>query len=98
MQINVEFIDRDIPDEVVKYLKKQKEVAIDIETTRKYYKYENEGLDPHVSKIVMFQIGTKERQFVIDTRVVDITPILPILTDHKIMLVGQNIKFEYKHI
>jgi DNA polymerase-1 len=79
-------------------LKNEKILSVDIETTRKYYKYLNEGLDPYTTKIVMFQIGTKEKQYVIDTRVIDITKLLPLLTDPDIVIVGQNLKFEYKHI
>jgi DNA polymerase-1 len=80
------------------YLKNEKVISLDIETTRKFYKYANEGLDPFTSKIVMFQIGTKERQYVIDVRVIDISKLLPLLTDPDIIIVGQNLKFEYKHI
>tara|TARA_R110000764_G_scaffold20407_8_gene52447 strand:+ start:1705 stop:3669 length:1965 start_codon:yes stop_codon:yes gene_type:complete len=80
------------------YLKNEKVLSIDIETTRKFYKYENEGLDPYTTKIVMFQIGTIDRQYVIDTRVVDISILFPLLIDPSIVIVGHNLKFEYKHI
>ena len=85
-------------DECYDYLKGKGALAIDIETTRKYYKYENEGLDPYTSKIVMFQIGDKERQYIIDTRVIDISKLLPILVDPDVEIIGQNLKFEYKHL
>lgn len=85
-------------DECYNYFKDKGVLAIDIETTRKYYKYENEGLDPYTSKIVMFQIGDKERQYIIDTRVIDISKLLPILVDPNVEIIGQNLKFEYKHL
>ena len=46
----------------------------------------------------MFQIGTKERQYVIDYRNVNIDLLLPLLSDPSKEIVGQNLKFEYKHI
>ena len=85
------------------YLKNQSVVAIDIETSRKYPKGKyNEnvykgGLDPHLSRIVMFQIGTLEKRFVIDTRFVDIKPLLPVLEDKNILKVGANLIFESLH-
>ena len=86
-------------EECLEYVSTRSVLGLDIETTRKYNKYlKIEGLDPHTSDIVMLQIGDEEEQYIIDTRNVDITLILPILTDPEIMLVGHNIKFEYKHI
>lgn len=85
--------------ECVEYVKMQKVLGLDIETTRKFNKYfEIEGLDPHTSDIVMLQIGTVDIQYIIDTRNVDISLLLPVLVDPDIVLVGHNIKFEYKHI
>lgn len=81
------------------YCQDKKVLSIDIETTRKYNKYGDiEGLDPYTSKIVMFQIGDLDRQYVIDHRVVSIKLLLPLLTSNDIVKVGHNIKFEYKHI
>lgn len=80
------------------YLKDKKVISLDIETTQKFGgHYKGEGLDPYLSDVVMLQIGTKERQYVIDTRVKNISPLLPILTGSAV-IVGQNIKFEYKHL
>lgn len=45
----------------------------------------------------MIQIGDEHKQFIIDARTIDITLLLPLLTDPNILIVGQNIKFEYKH-
>lgn len=91
--------------ECLEYISKQKVIAIDIETSRKYRKglypegpklpYQP-GLDPYMSNIVMLQIGTLEKRFVIDARVVDISILKPILEDETILKVGHNLKFEYK--
>lgn len=86
-------------EECVQYCQTKTVLGLDIETTRKYNKwFDIEGLDPYTSDIVMLQIGDLDVQYIIDTRNVDITSLLPILTDPKITLVGHNIKFEYKHI
>lgn len=85
-------------EECYNYLSKETIVSLDIETTKKYNKYPQEGLDPYTSNIVMLQIGTKERQFVIDYRNTDISKLLPILTNENIVIVGQNLKFEFKHL
>lgn len=83
---------------ILKYLEKQEVLSLDIETTRKYNKYKFEGLDPYTTNIVMFQIGTLENQFIFDTRKVDVSFLSGVLTSPSIQLVGQNLKFEYKHI
>ena len=88
--------------ECLEYISQQTTIAIDIETTRKYQKglYREDiyqpGLDPYVSNIVMFQIGTLEKRFVIDARVIDISCFKYILENRKILKVGHNLKFEYK--
>ena len=90
-------------EQVVDFLKREMVVGLDIETSRKFKKgtYKEDiykpGLDPRVSRIVMLQIGNLEERFVIDTRRVDITPILPFF-ESDILWVGANLKFEYKHI
>jgi|TARA_R110000822_G_scaffold152112_3_gene291278 DNA polymerase I-like protein with 3'-5' exonuclease and polymerase domains len=87
-------------EECCDYLKNEKIISLDIETTRKYDGRfgKGEGLDPHLTNIVMLQIGDKKRQYVIDYRVTDISPLIPLLSDPTITFVGQNIKFEYKHL
>tara|TARA_R100001463_G_scaffold23551_3_gene56424 strand:- start:1929 stop:3920 length:1992 start_codon:yes stop_codon:yes gene_type:complete len=86
-------------EECVNYCQTKTLLGLDIETTRKYNKwFDIEGLDPHTSDIVMLQIGDIDVQYIIDTRNVDITSLLPVLTNKDITLVGHNIKFEYKHI
>lgn len=91
-------------EECYDYLVVQEVIGIDIETSRKFPKrtYPEEvytpGLDPYVSRVVMLQIGTLERQYVIDTRVIDISKLKSILESDKIVKVGHNLQFEYKHI
>lgn len=86
-------------DFCLQYLEGKKELGLDIETTRKYNKYfDFEGLDPYTSKIVMLQIGDLENQFIIDTRNVDISRLVPVFSNKDIMFIGHNIGFEYKHI
>ena len=59
---------------------------------------ETEGLDFTTKKMIMFQIGDEETQFVIDTRVVSIEPLRGILEDHNIIKIFHNAKFDYKFI
>lgn len=86
-----------------KYCKNKKELGLDIETCRKFktgiydeseYKA---GLDPYLTKICMLQIGDADNQYVIDTRVVDISILLP-LFNSKTLFIGHYLKFEYMHI
>jgi DNA polymerase I-like protein with 3'-5' exonuclease and polymerase domains len=86
--------------DAIDYLKTQKVVALDIETSRKYPKgrYREDvyrpGLDPYLSRIVMCQIGTLEKRFIIDARIVDLSPLKEILEDETIEKVGANLAFE----
>lgn len=95
-------------EKAAKYLKKQKALGLDIETTRKFKRGEyNEsvyqgGLDPYLTEIVMFQIGTLDYIFVIDVRYYtyeELYPILSIINYNKdVLIVGQNLRFEGKHL
>jgi len=82
----------------------QKILALDIETSRKFKKgtYSEEvyqpGLDPYLTRICMFQIGNLDRQYVIDARVIDLKPFIPILENPDITKVIHNAKFECIHI
>lgn len=106
-ELNIYFIGRNTYKEIksstieecYSYLKDKKIISLDIETTYKYGgRFKNEGLDPYLSNIIMLQIGDKSKQFVIDYRYIDISLILTLLTDKEKTIVGQNIKFEYKHL
>jgi len=59
---------------------------------------ETEGFDFTCKKLIMFQIGDKDRQYVIDTRDVDIEPLREVLESNKIVKVLHNAKFDYKFI
>lgn len=80
-------------DECINYIKDKEVLSVDIETTRKFNgtKSNQEGLDPYLSKIVMFQIGDKNTQFIIDTRTIDIQKLVELLPNKTV--VGHNLKF-----
>lgn len=63
--------------------------GIDTETT---------GLDCHVDRVTLLQIGNIESQYVIDTRKVNIQPLRPFLESESHKKVGHNLKFDYKMI
>lgn len=91
-------------EDCVNYLKNIDIIGLDIETTRKYEKgkYNEEiykaGLDPFLSKVLMLQIGDLENQYIIDCRVVDISPLKELFQDKSKVFVGANLKFEAKHL
>ena len=91
IQINATFIDKqeDLAEALLWCQFAPKKIGVDIETR---------GLDPHQHEMIMFQFGDINRQFVIDTRKVDITSLLPYIISEDITIVGQNLKFEYKFI
>lgn len=90
------------------YISTKKVLGIDIETTRAYPrgKYNESvykgGLDPYLSDVVMLQLGDLERVFVIDTRFVNKEELQPVLDflqyNDNVILTGQNVKFECKHL
>lgn len=69
------------------WLTSLKEVNLDTET---------EGMFNHKNKIVMLQLNWGDITYVIDTRTTDITPLKTQL--EKILVVGQNLKFDYKFL
>lgn len=96
--------------ECYEYLNDKKFLGIDIETTRKFpdrvEKKKGEvyrgGLDPYLTNIVMMQIGNFEKVFVIDTRDFTIEEMKDIINfinyNKKTVFIGQNLKFEQKHL
>lgn len=90
-------------EECIDYLEEQTEIGLDIETTRKFRRnlYREDvykpGLDPKVSNILMVQIGTLERKYVIDARHCNIKKLKRILENPQIQKVGHNLQFEGKH-
>lgn len=76
-------------DELLPVLMSQPTWALDTETT---------GLNPHKDKVVLLQIGTKDIQYVLDTRKVHIEPLRPFLESRQHRKVCHNGKFDYKMI
>lgn len=59
---------------------------------------ETEGFDFTCKKMIMFQIGDEDRQFVIDTRYISIEPLREVLESNQITKIFHNAKFDYKFI
>ncbi len=76
-------------DDAVQYCKSKTVLGVDTET---------EGFDFTCKKMIMFQIGDNEQQFVIDTRCVSIEPLREILESEGIIKIFHNAKFDYKFI
>ena len=76
-------------DDVVNYCKDKSVLGVDTET---------EGFDFTCKKMIMFQIGDENQQFVIDTRGISIEPLREILEDNNIIKIFHNAKFDYKFI
>lgn len=95
-------------EECAAYLEPINEFCIDIETSKHpiYGEMETEiykaGLDPYLTRIIMLQMGTLERQYAIDIRDFskeDLEPIIKLLHWRQDkLLIGQNLKFEGKHL
>lgn len=89
-------------EECLEYLRTQSIIGIDIETSRKFQKglYNEKiykpGLDPRVSRIIMIIIGTLDRQYIIDTRTIDASPLCEIFTNDALKI-GHFLKFEQGH-
>ena len=75
--------------DVVDYCADKQVLGVDTET---------EGFDWLVKKMIMFQIGDEDRQYVIDTRFVSIEPLRDILESKNIIKIFHNAKFDYKFI
>jgi DNA polymerase I len=76
-------------EDVVRYCGSKTVLGVDTET---------EGLDFLSKRLLMFQIGDQEHQFVIDTRVISIEPLRDILQSTTICKILHNVKFDYKFI
>lgn len=55
---------------------------------------ETEGTNPFTAKLLLFQVGNEDVQWIIDCRTVNIEPLRRFVEDPKIMKLGQNIKFD----
>ena len=76
-------------DDVVSYCKDKQVLGVDTET---------EGFDFTTKKMIMFQIGDEQTQFVIDTRFESIEPLRDVLECRDIVKIFHNAKFDYKFI
>ena len=76
-------------DKVVEYCSSKEVLGVDTET---------EGLDFTCKKMIMFQIGDENNQFVIDTRHISIEPLREVLESTNIIKIFHNAKFDYKFI
>jgi len=79
-------------ERVIKELENVNIVSVDTETT---------GIDPHTSKLLLFQISVPDKSYIIDCRALDIKnlpEIKEILEDQKKIKILQNAKFDYKFI
>tara|TARA_R110001592_G_scaffold127601_2_gene339441 strand:+ start:3583 stop:5481 length:1899 start_codon:yes stop_codon:yes gene_type:complete len=75
--------------DVVDYCSQSQVLGVDTET---------EGFDFTCKKMIMFQIGDENQQFVIDTRFISIEPLREILESKEITKILHNAKFDYKFI
>lgn len=94
--------------ECVEFCQDKKKLGLDIETSKHptLGQFETDvykgGLDPYLSRVIMLQIGDLERQYAIDVRDFsneELKPLIDLLHWNKnILFVGQNLKFEGKHL
>jgi DNA polymerase-1 len=75
--------------DAVNVLAQSSTLAVDTETG---------GLDPFHDELLMLQVATPDRVFVMDCRAVDINPLRPLLEDAKTLKVLQNGKFDYRFL
>ena len=75
--------------EVVSYCKGKELLSVDTETT---------GLDYTIDKVILFQIGDEDRQFLIETRGHDIQELKEILESKNIIKIFHNAKFDLNFI
>ena len=76
-------------DDAVIYCTDKKVLGVDTET---------EGFDFTTKKMIMFQIGDANNQYIIDTRFISIEPLRDILESRNIIKIFHNAKFDYKFI
>ena len=76
-------------DECVSYCMEKSVLGVDTET---------EGFDFTCKKLLMLQIGDKDRQYVIDARDISLEPLRKVFEDKDIIKIFHNAKFDYKFI
>jgi DNA polymerase I-like protein with 3'-5' exonuclease and polymerase domains len=75
--------------EAVAYARSKGITGADAETT---------GRDAYVDEIILFQLGDKERQYLIWWQTIDPEPIYELMADKSVLKVGTNIKFDLKFL
>lgn len=73
--------------EVAELLANEKIIGIDTETT---------GLDPHTSQLLLLQVSTLDKVYVVDCKRVLPLALKPFLENPSVLKVAQNAKFEYE--
>lgn len=99
--------------EMINYLSSQTVVGLDIETSESNVQFDLDprlplvseykgGLDPYLSRIVMLQLGTLERVYIVDVRCYSIKELEPLIDfldrNNNVTFVGVYLKFESKHL
>ncbi len=74
-------------NDCVEYLKTLEFISLDTET---------EGFDPHTKKLLTLQLGDKNKQFIIDCLVTDISPLKEVLETKTIIM--HNAKFDWRFL
>lgn len=73
--------------QVAELLAHETVLGVDTETT---------GLDPHVSELLLLQVSTTEKVYIVDCRRVVPIALKPILENPNVRKIAQNAKFEYE--
>jgi DNA polymerase-1 len=73
--------------QVAEMLAQETVLGIDTETT---------GLDPHTVELLLLQVATPDKVYVVDCKRVLPLALKPLLEDSRILKVAQNAKFEYE--
>lgn len=91
--MNLKFIDKpEDVDELISWIRQQKLIGVDTETT---------SLDPLTSKILLLQLGTISRQYVLDTARLGrekIIQVIEALNEPAIIKIFHNSNFDYQQI
>lgn len=88
IEFNYEYIhDSSGMQKVMNWLEDKKYVVVDTETT---------GLSPFKNDIVLCQVGNEDKQWLIDNRTVDLSPLQAVTSDSNVLKLGQFFKFDIK--
>jgi len=85
---NYEYItdEKRLKEVVAKELKGKKMLAVDVEGT---------GLDPYLCELVLVQVGTSEKAYLIDAQKVSVEPLRGVFESREVLKILQNGKFDY---